>query len=70
MPCIKKRSGLSRMHEMGLDDMEGELDGIEDWFQNLYQNIKDPRGQQTFMPKPIRDFNFNLMVQVVDTIVF
>jgi hypothetical protein len=43
----------SGMDEMGLDDMEGE--GIKDWVQNLYQNIKDPRGQQKFMPKPIRE---------------
>jgi hypothetical protein len=37
------------------DDMEGT--GIIDWLQNLYENIKDPRGQQKFMPKPIREFN-------------
>lgn len=43
------------MEEMGLDGMEGE--GVFDWLQNLYQNIRDPRGQQKFMPKPIREFN-------------
>jgi len=37
------------------DDMVGT--GIIDWLQNLYENIKDPRGQQKFMPKPIREFN-------------